>query len=124
MEIHGQGHSIKITKNTFIHAGESDEELQNWKEHLASIAEDLPSGEDKLKPLLQFLVTTIHPAKIYKLQHTAINPAPEQYIDLLIIVSGKNNRPFAELEPILEMPYIKQQTIEVCRFCRTLEVLS
>ena len=111
MHVSGQYNKVEVINNVFLSEGADEVELQGWKEKLASVLKHLPSEEDKLKPLLQFLVMTIHPAKIYKLQHAAINPATGQYIDLLIIVSGKNDRPFAELEPILEIPYIKQQTI-------------
>jgi HEPN domain-containing protein len=41
----------------------------------------------------------------------AANPATVGYIDLLIVVSCKNSVPFTELEPILEMPYVKDQLV-------------
>jgi len=35
----------------------------------------------------------------------------EAFIDLLIVVSGKSNTPFKELEPVLEMAYLKDRRV-------------
>jgi HEPN domain-containing protein len=111
MHVGGQYNKVEVIKNVFLSEGADEAELQSWKEKLASVVKHLPSDDDKLKPVIQFLVTAINPAKIYKLEHKKTEPINGSYTDLLIVISGKNNRPFTELEPILEIPYIRQETV-------------
>jgi len=112
MQVNGQHNKIEYNTNIFINADADCQEISDWKGKLISIIQQIPSKADSLKPIIQFIVTTISPAKIYMLQHKdAGNPAKGGYIDLLIIMSGKNSVPFIELEPILEMPYVKNQRV-------------
>ena len=112
MQVNGQHNKIEYNTNIFINADADSQEISDWKGRLISIIQQIPSKADTLKPIIQFIVTTISPAKIYMLQHKDTgNPATGGYIDLLIIISGKNSVPFIELEPILEMPYVKDQRV-------------
>jgi HEPN domain-containing protein len=72
----------------------------------------MPSKPDTLTPLVQLIVAAINPTKIYLLEHIEkTNTTTGGYIDLLIIISGKSTVPFTELEPILEMVYLKDQRV-------------
>ncbi|WP_298737639.1 HEPN domain-containing protein [uncultured Chitinophaga sp.] len=112
MNISGHNHRIEYTTNVFINADADTAEVRDWKEKLISIAEQIPAQADTLKPLIQFLVASISPAKIYMLQHKdTATTAIGGFIDLLIVISGKNNVPFTEMEPVLEMVYLKDQRV-------------
>jgi len=112
MQVNGQHNRIEYNTNIFINADSDSQAISDWKGRLISIIEQIPSKANTLKPIVQFIVTTISPAKIYMLQHkNATDPATGGHIDLLIIMSGKNSVPFTELEPILEMPYVKDQRV-------------
>jgi HEPN domain-containing protein len=110
MNISGHNHRIEYITNVFISA--DAEEARNWKDRLTSIAAQIPEQADMLKPLIQFLVASISPAKIYMLQHKdTATTVTGGFIDLLIVISGKNNVPFTEMEPILEIAYLRDQRV-------------
>jgi len=110
MNISGHNHRIEYTTNVFINPGADTAEVRDWKEKLISIAEQIPAQADTLKPLIQFLVASISPAKIYMLRNNG-TAATGGFIDLLIVISGKNNVPFTEIEPILEIAYLRDQRV-------------
>ncbi|GAA0564385.1 HEPN domain-containing protein [Chitinophaga japonensis] len=112
MNIGGYNHRIEYTTNVFINAGADTAELRNWKEKLISIATQIPDQADTLTPVIQLIVAAIAPAKIYMIKHDAIEGMEDEaFIDLLIVVSGKSNTPFKELEPVLEMAYLKDRRV-------------
>lgn len=111
MTIQGDGQTINMIKNIFLCPAKGDEQLEDWKEELASIAAEWPHGEGELKPLIRFLVMAIHPAKIYQLKHAATQGATGSFIDFLLVLEGENTASFSEPELVLEMPYIKGQTV-------------
>ncbi|MGF7230115.1 HEPN domain-containing protein [Arachidicoccus sp.] len=105
----GNSRVLNITNNVFIGAEAKQSALKDWKGWLASIVENITQGEDELKPLIQLLVATIQPTRIYRINHPKITN--ETYIDLLIIVASSNEKPFVELEPILEIPYVSESIV-------------
>lgn len=111
MHVGGLYNKVAVINNVFLSQGADEAELKRWKEKLASVVDHLPAEDGRLKPLVQFLVTVINPAKIYKYEHREAKLLAGSYTDLLIVISGKNNRPFTELEPTLEIPYIGQRTV-------------
>ena len=86
------------------------QEINNWKEKLIAIVEQIPSKADSLKPMIQFFVLTLSPTKIYVLNHGNEDDNSE-YIDFFIVISGKTGVPFTELEPILNIAYLKDQRL-------------
>lgn len=110
MNISGQHNRIEHTTINIINAPDNDfSEIATWKDHLKSIIQKVPDKADTLKPVIQFLVTTTAPQKIYMLPYQDA-VSKEQYIDLLLIISG-TGAPFSELEPALEFPYIKDKKV-------------
>ena len=108
MNIGGYNHRIEYTTNVFINAGADTAEVRDWKEKLISIATQIPGKADTLTPVIQLIVAAIAPARIYMIKHDAIEGMEDEtFIDLLVVVSGKCNTPYKELEPILEMAYLK-----------------
>lgn len=96
----------------FIQSDPETQEIKNWKERLISIIENVPAKADTLKPIIQLLVAAISPSKIYMLQHKGTINAPSGgYIDLLLVIASKCDIPFAELEPTLEIAYLKDQRV-------------
>ena len=75
--------------------------LFQWAQQLKALTGKMPSQTEVLKPLIEFLVMTIHPAKIYLLPQDD----NDSYFNLLIVISSKYNLPFSKLEPILELIY-------------------
>jgi uncharacterized protein len=106
------GNVTNTTYNTtiFIHSGSDMQEINKWSEQLTSILQQIPSKADSLKPMIQFLVTTLSPAKIYMLNHDNEN-GNSDYIDFFIVISGKTGVRFTELEPILNIAYLKDQRV-------------
>lgn len=100
-------HTNTYNTHIFIYPDQDMVEIKNWKERLLSILEQVPGEMDRIKPLIQLIVSAVKPAKIYKMKHqdtgTGIN---KDFIDLLIVISPKNNTPFTELQPILDMTYL------------------
>jgi HEPN domain-containing protein len=114
MQINGQNNKIEFHTNIVLHEDENLREIKDWKEMLGAIIKQLPEKIDTLQPIIQFLVMAIAPTKIYLLDHgNTISGSAPSYIDLLLVISNKNNIPFAELEPIIEIPYIKDSRV-VC----------
>ncbi len=74
MEIHGSNHTVHCTTNVFLNEDTTIREINDWRVRLIAIAEQIPSKVDKLKPLIQFLVATMAPAKIYLLQQKNVVP--------------------------------------------------
>jgi HEPN domain-containing protein len=100
-------HINTYNTNVFMYPDQDMAEIKRWKERLISITEQVPAEADKIKPLIQFMVTTIAPAKIYMMKYPDVNTTvPDKYIDLLIVISSKNNTPFTELQPILDIAYL------------------
>jgi len=98
--------------NIFIQPDSDSKEIIIWKEKLASILENVPAEVDTLKPLIQLLVAAISPSKIFLLQHKdTINAPSGRHIDLLMVIASKCALPFTELEPILEIAYLKDQRV-------------
>lgn len=94
--------------NVFICPDQNMVEIKNWKEKLLSILEQVPAEADNIKPLIQFIVAAIAPAKIYMMKHPDTDTtSKDKYIDLLIVISPKNDTPFLELQPILDMAYLQ-----------------
>lgn len=112
MNIGGYNHKIEYTTNVFINAGADTAEIRDWKEKLISIAAQIPEKADTLTPVIQLIVAAIAPTKIYMIKHDTLEGMEtEVFIDLLVIVSGKCNTPFTELEPVLEMAYLKDRRV-------------
>ncbi|WPV65964.1 HEPN domain-containing protein [Chitinophaga sp. LS1] len=112
MQTNNPHYKIEYTTNIFINGDTDTSGISHWKEKLISILEKVPSQADTLKPLIQFIVVAIAPTKIYMLQHTDITTtATDRYIDLLIIISGKSVSSFTEMEPVLEIAYLKDQRV-------------
>lgn len=100
-------HINTYNTNVFMYPNQDTAERKSWKEKLISIIEQVPAEADKIKPLIQFIVAAIAPAKIYMMKHQDVGTTiPDKYIDLLIVISPKNNRPFTELQPILDIAYL------------------
>lgn len=90
--------------NIFLHPGSEINAIDSWKEKLHSILQGISDKTEQLKPLIQFLVTAISPAKIYMLKQAGSDDNQTiPYIDLLIVMSGKSGIPFPELEPLLNI---------------------
>lgn len=84
--------------------------VNEWDEKMNSILQQVPTKANLLKPIILFLATTVSPAKIYMLANVDM-PKQFDYIDLLITISNKSEVPFKELEPILDIAYLKNQRI-------------
>jgi HEPN domain-containing protein len=113
VKVHGgRVDKVEIITNVFLNTDTADiPEVTNWKERLIAVLQKVPSKADNLKPLIQFLVTTIAPTKIYMLEHNDFTDAASaEYIDLLIVVSGRGVS-FNEMEPMLEWPYLKDRQV-------------
>ena len=102
MQISGHDIRVEYITNIFIGSGIEVNESQDWKAKLEAISNKIPSKTDALKPLIQFIVATIAPSKIYMIMHRDTE-AKEEYIDLLIVIPDSKGVSFTELEPILEM---------------------
>ncbi len=94
----------------FINTDSDAQEIREWNEGLKSILQQVPSKADSLKPIIQFLVTTIAPAKIYMLKTEDTNKQ-SVYIDLLLVISRNTGVPFTELEPMLDIAYLKDKRV-------------
>jgi HEPN domain-containing protein len=114
MHIYGQHNKIEYHTNIFLNEDENSRDARDWKERLLTIIQQIPETADTLKPIIQFLVTTVAPTKIYRVDNRNIkSDTTEKYIDLLLVIPNKNNIPFIELEPIIEIPYLKESRV-VC----------
>lgn len=100
-----------ITNNIFFGNEIRDEKIQNWKENLVSIVQQIKNGESELKPIIQFLVTILQPSRIYRINHPCIEIDSKKYIDLLVVLPTSNQKSFIELEPILEIPYVNNELV-------------
>jgi len=94
----------------FINSDSDAQEIRVWNERLNSVLQQVPSKADLFKPIIQFLVTAISPTKIYMMQNED-SQRRSAYIDLLIVISGKAEVSFTELEPILDIVYLKDQRV-------------
>jgi HEPN domain-containing protein len=106
--------TVQFHTNIFLNEDENYRDTRDWKERLLTIIQQIPEKADTLKPIIQFLVATVAPTKIYRVQNRNFkNDTTENYIDLLLVIPNKNNVPFTELEPIIEIPYLKEKRV-VC----------
>lgn len=100
--------------NIILPPGEGFTGLLNWNEKLLSPIEANPGIAQALQPLIQFLVTTIAPAKIYMLKQDEVAGNDSATImDLLIVISGKQGAAFTELEPIVNIACLQYPQV-VC----------
>ena len=114
MQINGQNNRIEFHTTVLLNEDENYRDIRDWKERLLTIIQQIPESADTLKPIIQFLVTTVAPTKIYRVENrNTKDDTTEKYIDLLLVIPNKNNVPFTELEPIIEMPYLQEKRV-VC----------
>jgi HEPN domain-containing protein len=107
----GGNNRIELVTNVFLNTDSDLQEATNWKEKIISLLQKVPSKADSLKPVIQFLVATLEPSKIYMLQHSGINEAiPDRYFDLLIVMPS-STPPFTEFEPVLDIAYLKNKRV-------------
>ncbi len=107
----GGNNKIEFVTNIFLNSDTDSQEVNHWKDKLISILQNVPLKADSLKPLIQFLVVTLEPSKIYLLQHNDISGTPpDRYFDLLIVMPGTAPS-FSELEPILDIAYLKNKRV-------------
>lgn len=112
MQISGHDIRVEYVNNIFIGSDTEVNGWQEWKSKLETILEKIPSKVDELKPVIQFIVATIAPAKIFMLNREEGSEVEHvEYIDLLVVISGKCVIPFTELEPILEMACLKDTKV-------------
>lgn len=105
---------MDITYNIFLSTDHSSKEVTNWKERLEDIIKNMPERDDTFKPLVQFLVTTIRPAKIYKVEYSpSLKSEEAPFTDLLLVIPASDHRNFKELETFLEVPYLPNHTIRL-----------
>jgi HEPN domain-containing protein len=108
MQVYRQYNIQEFDTSIFMDEGPDADELNYWKEKLTSILQQVPPRADILKPLIQFLVTTIVPAKIYMMKpEYIIDTDEENNIDLLIVIPGRSGIAFIELEPILNIAFLQ-----------------
>jgi len=105
------GITYNVTHTSVLINNTVDNELNEWKENLDSILKKSTIQEDALKPLIQLLVHAIAPSKSYLLRHRDAVENKEDYIDLLLVISNTCTKPFAEMEPVLEMAYLKNKKV-------------
>lgn len=85
----------------FVNSNSEARDINQWNEKLQSILQQIPFKEERVKPIIQFLVVTISPSKIYMLRDK--DSQQSAYIDLLLIIPSKSEVSFTELEPILDI---------------------
>lgn len=114
MQINGQNNRVEFHTTVLLNEDGNYRDIRDWKERLLTIIQQIPEKADTLKPIIQFLVTTVAPTKIYRVENrNTKDDTTEKYIDLLLVIPSKNNIPFTELEPIIEIPYLKEKRV-VC----------
>lgn len=82
----------------------------NLETRLDIITSQIAPITGTLRPLLQFLVISVAPSKIYMLEHQ-LDPAGPRYIDLFLVISPRPGVSFKELELLLEIPYRESQEV-------------
>ncbi len=112
---HGTIHQkVDYHTHIFLHTGAGTNTIEGWKEKLLSILEQIPGKADQIKPLIQFLVMAISPAKIYMLKQPSDDShQADVCADLLIVMPAKSEIPFPELEPILNIACVQHEHV-VC----------
>lgn len=108
----GGNNKIELITNVFVNTDTAElREAKDWKERLIAALQKVPSKADTLKPMIEFLIATLEPSKIYMLQHDDINETkPDKYFDLLIVMPSTSPS-FTELEPVLELAYLKDKRV-------------
>lgn len=100
------------TTNVFINGTGEEPELLQWKERLREIADGIPRASGELEPLVQLVVAALAPAQIYRLRHPALNGSKEPpFVDLLFLMPARCTVPFTELEPVLELAWIRNRRV-------------
>ena len=112
MQISGHDIRVEYVNNIFIGSETDRNEWQEWNNKLQGILEKIPPKAIELKPIIQFLVATIAPSKIFMIKSEELSASEDvRYIDLLIVISGSCAVPFTELEPILQIACLKDTSI-------------
>lgn len=95
--------------NVYFYPNKDIVGIINWKVKLLSVLEEVPHDADMIKPLVQFIVEAVNPAKIYLMKLPFVGDAQENnHIDLMIVMPpGYPKKAFKELQPILDLSYIK-----------------
>ncbi|WP_164974158.1 HEPN domain-containing protein [Filimonas effusa] len=107
----GSSHNI-ITNHFYLGMDNEGLSINEWKDKLKGIIENIPEEADKLTPIIQLIVSAISPAKIYMLKHKPFKGSDATgFIDLLIVIPSSCNIKFTELEPTLEMAYLKDSRV-------------
>lgn len=108
----GGNNKIELITNVFVNTDTTEmQEAKDWKERLVAALQKVPSKADTIKPMLEFLIATLEPSKIYMLQHNDIGQMkPDRYFDLLIVLPSTSPS-FVDLEPVLEIAYLKDKRV-------------
>ena len=108
----GHVDKIEFITNLFLNSDTAEmREANDWKERLIAALQRVPSKADALKPVIEFLIATLQPSKIYMLKYKAIDEAiPDRYFDLLIVMPSASPA-FTELEPVLDIAYLQNKNV-------------
>ena len=112
MQISGHDVRVEYVNNIFLGPQTDTNEWQEWNNKVQDIASKIPPKVIEIKPIIQFLVASIAPSKIFMIKPDD-HPEHEivSNIDLLIVISGKCAIPFTELEPILQIACLKNTNV-------------
>jgi HEPN domain-containing protein len=112
MEQNGNYYGLHINEPLLLQSGYANKELSGWEIKLSAISNDIRFRAEGIKPLIQFLVATIAPAKIYMLnQNVTSYHDSRSIIDLLLIMPGTCSVAFPELEPIINIASSQYQYV-------------
>lgn len=102
---------VHFNTTILLQSESANKEMSDLDNKLSSILNSISVKAESIKPLIQFLVATLAPTKIYMIHHqeAGINNNSKTRIDLLLIMSG--NVGFKELEPIINIACLQAQHV-------------
>lgn len=99
---------------TNVYLSELDmQEASSWRQKLNLASENLAEPPAILKPMVEFLIASLEPSKIYMLRHDDIEKGVAgRYFELMIVMPNGSS-PFKEYEPILKLSYLKSKQVRL-----------
>lgn len=110
--INGSVGRIEHHTNIFLSGDAGAGETLEWKERLDTVLQHLPSRAERLKPLVQLIVATLSPSKIFMLEQKGCG-TEHHYTELLIMIPDNGTASFGEMDALLEIAVRKDRHV-VC----------
>lgn len=107
--LNGGHNKLELITNVFLNTNTDADEIKNWKEHIITLLKNIPDKAEYLKPIIELIVSTVSPAKIYLVDYRSEEIT--SYTGLIVVTPANSIADFQEMESMFEVVGLKDHRI-------------